>query len=151
MRKALGSLSATLAVALVMAAAAVAAAAMHSGSKGCATKESCAASGLDAAVASSRDAGETTTSGAYDAGDHVDFSLPSARAMAPAAATGRAPGGMALDPDGLEGVVFPLNDTGSVVVDTVRTPDAPEFGFDVSVQAAGVRFPYLRYPPLPDL
>jgi hypothetical protein len=83
MWKVLRSLGATLAVALVIATVAVAAGALHSGSKGCAIKESCAKGGLNVAAAS--------------------------------------------------------------------TSDAPEFGFDVSVQAAGVRFPYVRYPPFPDL
>jgi hypothetical protein len=49
MWKVLGSLGATLAVALVIATAAVAAGAMHSGSKGCAIKESCAKGGLNLA------------------------------------------------------------------------------------------------------
>jgi hypothetical protein len=131
MRKILGPLGATLAVALVMAAAAVTAGAMHSGSKGCAIKESCATGGLGTAVASA----------------------PAAVASAPAASgvAGPAPGRMAIDPDGLEGIRLPLGDTGSVAPGTVHTSNAPEFGFDVSAQAASVRFPYLRYPPFPNL
>jgi hypothetical protein len=152
MRKTLGSLGATLAVALLMAAVPVSAGATHSGSQGCATKAGCATTGLGATAASApHTAGEATTSGMHDAGDHVDFSLSTAMAATPAGAAGAAPGGLALDPDGLEGVVLPLNDTGSATLATVRTPDASEFGFDVSAQAASVRFPYLRYPPFPHL
>jgi hypothetical protein len=46
MWKLLGSPGATLAVALVMAAVPVSADETHSGSKGCATKQSCATGGL---------------------------------------------------------------------------------------------------------
>jgi hypothetical protein len=194
MWKVLGSVGATLAVVLVMAAVPVSAGATHSGSQGCATKAACATSGLRAAVASAPDAaGHVTPSGVHDAGDHVDFSLPSARTVAPAGAAGHAgevglasditfdidqdwpspswnvnvqrsptqvnlmvptamvaapagaagpaPGRMAVDPDGLERVTLPLNDTGSAALGTVRTPGAPEFGFDVSVQAARPFFP----------
>jgi hypothetical protein len=141
MRKILGSLAATLAVALVLAALPMLAAATHGGSQGCATKVGCATSGLRAAVASAPDAaGHPPTSGVHDAGDHPDFSLP-VTAAAPAGADVPPPSGMALDPDGLEGVVLPLNDTGSAALATVRTPDAPEFGFDVNIQAARPFFP----------
>jgi hypothetical protein len=141
MRKILGSLAATLAVALGLAALPMLAAATHSGSQGCATKVGCATSGLRAAVTSAPDAaGHLTTSGVHDAGDHLHFSLP-ATAAAPAGADVPPPNGMALDPDRLEGVVLPLNDTGSAALATVRTPDAPEFGFDVSIEAARPFFP----------
>jgi hypothetical protein len=152
MRKVLGPLGATMAIALVMTAGAGAAGAMHSGSKGCATKESCATGGLGAAVASTPDAArEAPTSGVHDAGDHIDFSLPRARAAAAAGVTAPSLSGVAVDPDGLEGVLLPVNDAGSVSLGKLRTPDAPGFGFDVSVQAASVRFPYFRYPPFPHL
>ena len=113
MWKVLGSLGATLAVALVIATAAVAAGAMHSGSKGCAIKESCATGGLNVAAASTPDAAsEAAATEVHDAGDHL---------------------GMSLDPDGLEGVLLPLNGAGSLSLAKVRTSDAPEFGFDVSL------------------
>jgi hypothetical protein len=62
-------------------------------------------------------------------------------AASPAGAAGLAPGGMAPDPDGLEGVALPLNGTSSVALGPGSTQDAPEFGFDVSVQAVRPFFP----------
>jgi hypothetical protein len=157
MRTALGSLRATLVVALgALAVPGVAAAqdpAAHTD-----TSQRIVRSGDLAAVVS--DAPENLRAkrrdleahgGWYDAGDHVKFSFPTAMAATPADAAVPALRGMAPDPDGLEGITLPLNNTGSVAPGTVRTPGAPEFGFDVSIQTAGVRFPYLRFPPLPDV
>jgi hypothetical protein len=106
MRKVLGSLGATLAVALVM-------------------------------------AGVPVSAGGWLEGGNDGWNslVPTAMAASPAGTAGLAAAGMALDPDGLEGVVLPLNDTRSAAPGTVRTPGAPEFGFDVSVQTARPFFP----------
>jgi hypothetical protein len=71
--------------------------------------------------------------GSYDAGDHVRLSFPTAM--------GATPGGPALDGIGVEADALHSVDTDGVALATVRTPDAPEFGFDVSVQAARPFFP----------
>jgi hypothetical protein len=78
MRTTLGSLGAALAIVAVMATPAAAAGAdAHSGSKGCATKLSCAGSGFGAfAVATDAVPGDEAK-GFHDAGDHVKFGLPS--------------------------------------------------------------------------
>jgi hypothetical protein len=140
MRKVLGSLGAALAVALVMAALPVSAGA-PTGGDDLAAVVSDAPEGLRA---KRRDL--EAHEGSFYPGDNVTFSLPTAMAATPAGAAGPALGGSGVDTDGPDSV-----DTNSVALGTVRTPDAPQFGFDVSVQTAGVRLPYVRYPAFADL
>jgi YD repeat-containing protein len=138
MRKVLGSLAATLTVALVMAAVPVSAGATQDHDVG--DLAAVVSDAPESLRAKRRDlvahADLEALGGWYDAGDNVKFSFPTAMVATAARAAGPAPGGMAVDPDGLEGVVLPISNTGSVALGTASTQDAPEFGVDVGVEAA---------------
>jgi hypothetical protein len=69
----------------------------------------------------------------YDAGADVKLSFPTAMAATP--------GGPALNGIGVEADALHSVDTDAVALATVRTTGAPEFGFDVSFQAGRPFFP----------
>jgi hypothetical protein len=139
MRTILGSLRATLVVALGALAVPGVAAAQDPAAHADATQRIVRQEGL---VAVPSDAPEGLRAkrrdleahqDSYDAGDHVKLSFPTAVAATP--------GGPPLDGIGVEADALHSVDTDGVALATVRTSDAPEFGFDVSVQAARPFFP----------